>query len=381
MALGVDPRNPDRVYIGGWQALLISDDGGRSAALPATTMVGGMMSALAVDPADSRTVYAAHGDGIISVTEDAGETWTVLATLRTERTVPDMTALVVHPADPQILYVANLEGVFRSDNGGRDWSGAGAGLTDPRVISLAVDPTDVDRVYAGTGSSRPYAVYEGTGMFYSFNGGASWSKASGIPDAPVPAIGADPLDLNTMYAAVMGFGIYKSQDAGQTWSEINDGIENPYIYSLAIDPLDPEVIYAGTLTLYGDPLWGQQEENPYAEEGVYKTEDGGATWRLVFANSHNENIAVDPSDPKKVYVSDHSEKIWHSSNGGRTWHLANQGLVQSGAHLYMFSMAMSHDGSVMYMANCGRGMYRNLLKEPEPSYPSQVPARAGHGSH
>ena len=381
MALGVDPQNPDRVYIGGWQALLISDDGGRSATPPHTAMVGGMMSALAVDPTDSSTVYAAHGDGIVSVTEDAGETWSLLATLATERTVPDITALLVHPASSHIFYASNLEGVFRSNNAGRDWSGVGAGLTDPRVISLAVDPNDADRVYAGTGSSRPYAVYEGTGMFYSFDGGASWAKASGIPDDPVPAVVVDPTNPNTMYAAAMGAGMYKSQDAGETWSAINAGIQNPYIYSLAIDPLHPNTLYAGTLALYGDPLWGQHEENPYVAEGIYKTEDGGATWRLVFANSHNESIVVDPSDPNNVFISDHSEKIWHSSNGGRTWRLANQGLVQSGAHLYMFSMAISSDGAVMYMANCGRGMYRNLLKEPETSYPYQVPAQAGHGSH
>jgi hypothetical protein len=80
---------------------------------------------------------------------------------------------------------------------------------------LAIDPKTSDRLLAGTGSSRPRNMMEGSGIFYSTNGGSSWSKASGVPDAPVAAIVISPRQPEIAYAAVLTGGVYRSTLLGR----------------------------------------------------------------------------------------------------------------------------------------------------------------------
>lgn len=362
-AMAVDRTDPEHLWLGGWEMLLVSHDGGATANPPETHFSGAATFAIAVAPQDAQIVYAGHGDGHLSVTHDGGTSWQRLADVGSGGPDGAIVALAVHPVDPNLVFAGSLEGVFKSRDGGNTFMRVTNGLADTRVISVAPDPSDVDRLFVGTGSHKPYQVYEGSGLFRSTDGGESWSKGSGLPDAPVPTIVVDPGNPRRVYAAVMGEGIYKSADSGVTWNPANDGIQNRYMYTLAIDPTDPSTLYAGTLAYYGDPDY--KLPAPYTGAGVYKTSNGGASWRLVHEAEMIENVAVDPSAPKNVYAADHAERIWHSSNGGKTWRLANQGLVMESAHLYMFGLAMSSDGSVLYMSNCGRGVYRNFLHERE----------------
>ncbi len=369
--LAVDPLNPDKLFVGTWgQGIFYSKDGGTTWTNP-TTFAGpaDLGVAVAVHPTDRKKVYVGTSKGEIYSTSDGGDNWTRLTNLGSGNAYQSLiTGLVVDPLNPDKIYASNLEGVYKSVDRGVTWTTKKTGLTDSRIISLAIDPKNPDRLYAGTGNSRPRNISEGTGMFYSVNGGESWSKVSGLPAGPIPSIAVNTLNPNVIYAAVIGYGIYKSVDAGTTWTQGNSGLESSAcVYTLAMDPGNSDVVYAGTTnSSYCQSVVGHPDN-------IYKTSDGGRTWRIarkgetIYENI--ESLAVNPANPNIVYATNHTEKIWYSGDAGSTWRLANQNVIRHGAHLYLWALAFDSSGSTLYLATCGRGILRNSLSA------SEAPAR------
>jgi photosystem II stability/assembly factor-like uncharacterized protein len=365
--IAADSSNPNKIYMGTWgQGLFFSEDGGKTWQKPDLwTMPAEIGPAIAADPSDDDRLYVGTSKGEVYVSDDKGATWTWLVNLGTGSAYKSqITGLVVDPLDPDTIYASNVEGVYKSEDGGASWREIKNGLDDPRIISLALDPKNPNKLFAGTGSSRPRNVHEGTGMFYSTNGGETWSHVEGLPDAPIPAIVISPIDPDVIYAAAMDVGVFKSVDGGESWSQVNNGLENFCVYTLAIDPENPDVAYAGTssATTYCKTFSGKPDN-------VYKTEDGGENWKVVLEGEDQytspEVIAVDPSDPDNVYVATHTEKVWFSQDAGSSWRLANKGVIRHGAHLYLYSMAFDSSGSTLYIGTCGQGVLRNDLKDIE----------------
>lgn len=365
-AIAVDPADPQNLQIGGLERIVVSDDGGTTVRSPTGDFRGAYSTAIAISPHDANVVYVGHGDGIISKTANGGTTWQRLVTLGTGSDTSQISAIATSALDANLVLASNLEGIYRSTNAGQSFTKINEGLEDSRIISVAIDPSDDSKMFAGTGSHRPYLVYEGTGMYRSVNGGDSWTKIPGLPEAPVPAIVVHPQNHDIVWASFMGYGIYRSTNGGETWIRQDTGLEVPYVYTMAVDPTGTDVAYAGTLAYYGTPE-AVTEYQGQGTGGLYKTEDGGQTWKLVLLHDMLENVVVSPTDPSNVWATAHSELVWHSSNGGKTWRFASDGLARYGAHLYLFGMAISADGSTMYLANCGRGVYRNRLTVAEGS--------------
>lgn len=363
--IAVDPSNPDKMFAGTWgQGIFFSKDGGTTWSTP-DIFVGpaDLGVAVAVHPGDSKKVYLGTSKGEIYSTADGGDTWTKLANLGTGSAYLSLiTGLVIDPLNPDTLYASNLEGVFKSTDRGVTWKTINTGLTDSRIISLAIDPKDPKRVYAGTGSSRPRNTTDGSGMFYTTNGGDSWASVPGLPAAPIPAVVVSPLDTNVIYAAAMGFGVYKSTDAGNSWTQMNTGLQNLCVYALAMDPGSADVVYVGTNSGYCKSSSGKPDN-------LYKTTDGGKNWSVVLAGEKKldnmEAIVVDPANPSNVYVANHTERIWFSGDAGSTWNLANQNVIRHGAHLYLWAFGFDSAGTVVYLTTCGRGILRNFTKTQE----------------
>jgi photosystem II stability/assembly factor-like uncharacterized protein len=260
--LAIDPLTPTTVYAGTFNGgVLKTTDGGMTWAPVNSGSLcdffgncGGFISitALAIDPRTPATVYAAEEVGGIQLdfhkTIDGGANWALADTglpLR-ER----VSVVRVDPVTPAILYAAaGREGVFKSMDGAATWAPASFGLTDLDVRSLAIDPVTPTTLYAGTPS----------GVFKSTDGGVSWSPAgSGIPPGVVSALVVDPVTPTTVYAGTgaavsgrpssgaAGAGVFKSLDGGASWVAINPGLLEPVIETLAIDPVTPARLYAGT---------------------------------------------------------------------------------------------------------------------------------------
>lgn len=368
-ALAVDPSDDRRLYAGvRGQGVVSSADGGSTWERPETHFLGDLSVALAVHPRNKDAVYVGHGDGRLSVTADGGGSWRELTRIGPSAQ-DQVTSIAIAAGERDVLFASNRNGVHRSRDGGLTWTSVSPGA-DRSIITLALDPTDPRRVLAGTGSNRPYGTYQGSGMYLSTDGGDTWSKAGGLPSMPIPAIVFSRSRPSVVYAAALGGGVYISTNGGASWTptggELQDrrGQRNPWAYALAVDPTDPSVVYAGSQRYYGDPQF-QTFGRLQVKDGLWRSTDGGRTWQLLRQDVWVENIVVDPVRPGHVYFSEHSWSIWHSSDRGATWDLATKGLVAWSAHLYPYGMAMDESGTVLYMINCGMGMYRNLVKAPE----------------
>ena len=209
----------------------------------------------------------------------------------------------------------NPGGVFTSTNAGANWSPANAGLLHPEINALAVDPGAPNRIYAGTGH----------GVARSINGGASWNTAIGvtqITNGLTPQIAAgyvfslavNPLTPSTLYAGTSG-GVYRSVDAGADWTLSSTGMVTSgyplYVSSLAVDPITPATLYAGT------------------SAGVFSSTNAAANW---FAANYGMGgltalaLAVDPQSPTNVYAATNFGGVYRSSNRGGLWTAMNNGL-------------------------------------------------------
>lgn len=182
------------------------------------------------------------------------------------------------------LYVGSASGgLWKSANGGTTWKP----IFDKYAMSIGavkVDPSNPRTVWVGSG--EPWvrnSVSVGEGVFKTTDGGDTWTKM-GLPDSErIAGIAVDPTDSNTVYVAAMGHlwssggerGLFKTTDGGKTWKRILFSNEDSGCASLAMDPKDPKTLFA--------TLW-QHRRKPYAFEsggpgsGFYKSTDGGETW-------------------------------------------------------------------------------------------------------
>jgi uncharacterized protein (TIGR03437 family) len=186
----IDPSNPATVYCAPLSEVFKTTDGGGSwtaanAGLPASSTI----FSIAVDPANTTTVYAGTSDGRVFKSLDGGGSWNGL-----NANLPNVwiQALAVSPGSPSTLYAGtNLGGVFISRDGGANWTQANSGLTNLSVLSLALDPAVPATIYAGT---------NGGGVFKSTDGGATWRATgndTGNGAAPATAISKVSGDTQT----------------------------------------------------------------------------------------------------------------------------------------------------------------------------------------
>ncbi len=182
-----------------------------------------------------------------------------------------------------------------------------------RITSVAVDPSDRNRIFIGAASG---------GVWRSENGGHTWQPV--FDDQPLLSIGrvsvspANP-DLvwvgtgegNPRQSVSIGDGVYKSLDGGDTWTNV--GLRgSEHIHRILPHPTDPDVAYVGAM----GPLWSTG-----GERGVYKTTDGGTTWRRMLSTNESSGVAemvMDPQNPDKLLVAmyDHRRWPWNFESGG-----------------------------------------------------------------
>jgi serine/threonine protein kinase/photosystem II stability/assembly factor-like uncharacterized protein len=275
-ALAVDPTNPQTVYAGtgssgAGSGVYKSEDAGRTWQLASNGLPKEDVRALAFSHGSPPTLYAsagARGDVFASV--DGAQSWTQVGNY-------ELTGfggrLVVAPGNADLLFVAeDVRGTYRSLDGGRNWLPANQGLPKDsngshNVQSLAIDPTDPNVVYAGTG----WGPFGGNGVYKSTDGGENWSPANrGMIDYSITALAIDPANPQTIYAGGNGGELFKSSDGGQTWDNLTAKLAVPSensrsaLRAILLDPAAPQTVY----------LLGERE-------GVMVSADGGGAWRLL----------------------------------------------------------------------------------------------------
>ena len=211
LSLAIDPGNPATIYAGTISGVFKStNDGGSWSSILANTSV----QALVIDPKTPTTLYAAGNDGVAKST-DGGASWAPLISPRY------LSALVIAPTNPQIIYALANSHVFKSTDGGGSWSGLNNGLSKIYVYALAIDSTNANTIYgAGTQVGRDGVVIKST------NSGGSWSASYPVsPDGYVDmhALAVDPNNPNIIYAGGR-LGVFKSTNGAQSWIPVNSGL-------------------------------------------------------------------------------------------------------------------------------------------------------------
>jgi hypothetical protein len=306
-ALVIDPGTPRTLYAGTWGAgVFKSTDGGATwdaANVGLPNLYGYIVSALAIDPI---ALYAATGtcsdvscSGGVFKSTDGGATWSATGLNNDTYFVSIIDALAIDPNLPSTLYAGGIaSGFFKSTDAGKTWSQANAGPPDANsarnVSALVIDPSTPRTLYAGT----LYDLNGSGAVFKSTDAGETWSAASaGLPYPSVFALAIDPITdpskSRTLYAGGAG-GVFKSTNAGESWSAANAGLPtDTNVGALAIDPITPSTLYAGTGGFNGNA------------RGIFKSTDAGNTWNALntgLTNAHVEALAIDPLEANRVYV-------------------------------------------------------------------------------
>ena len=297
----------------------------------------GSIGALAVAPSNPDIIYIGSGEGLqrpdlstgdgIYKSTDGGKTWQHLG-LRDGRQIP---VVLVDPRDPNRVFAAVLghpygpnqeRGVFRSTDGGNSWQKILYKDENTGAVDLAFDPKNTQTLYAVLWSGRrpPWTtggtmLGPGSGIFKSTDGGNTWQPLTkGLPTSAEGlgriGLGISPNHPSRIYATVQANaehgGIYRSDDAGQTWNRVNN--ENR-VYGRAddfaevkVDPRNPDVVYS-------------------ANTSTYRSTDGGYTFTAIKGAPGGDDyhrIWINPENPDIILLgSDQGATL--SVNGGATW--------------------------------------------------------------
>jgi len=240
------------------------------------------------------------------------------------------------PSQPNVFYVGQVNGgVWKSDDYGRTWNPIFDHESSQSIGAIAVAPSDPNIIYVGSGEGlhRP-DLSVGNGIYKSTDAGKTWTHLGLTDGQQVPALAVDPRDPNRVFAAVLGHpygpsqerGIYRSTDGGQTWQRIIAKDENTGGSDVEIDPSNPDVIYASMWEAREGP-WEDGNEFNGSGGGLYKSTDGGNTWQQLSEGLPKDlaqiYVAVAPGDPRRLYatVAAASGKlgVYRSSDGGTHW--------------------------------------------------------------
>lgn len=238
------------------------------------------------------------------------------------------------PQDANLYFIGTAgAGVWKSDNGGATWSPTFDGKPVSSIGAVAIDPTNKNVVYAGTGESNPRNdVSYGDGLYKTTDGGKQWTKI-GLGDVRnISRITIDPKNtkhvvvgaMGDLFADSTGRGVYVTFDGGKTWSKSLYLGPKSGASDIAMNPQNPNTVYAGVWEFRRLP-WTFTSGGP--DDGLYKSTDGGKTFTKLIGHglpagyTGRIGLAIAQSDPKRVYALIEAKGgiLWRSDDDGATW--------------------------------------------------------------
>ncbi|MCU0623542.1 MAG: hypothetical protein MUF53_06710, partial [Gemmatimonadaceae bacterium] len=309
-------------------------------------VMSGRITDLAVYEADPSIMYVASATGGVWKTTNMAVTMTPVFE---REAVHSVGAVAVFQGDPNLVWVGTGEatnrqssgwgnGVYKSEDGGRTWRNTG--LAEGRhVARLVTHPVNRDIVYAAVPGNL-WAPNPERGLYKTSDGGRSWQLVlKGNEDTGVTEVALDPSNPDVLYAATYqrrrqafgyvgggpGSALWKSTDGGATWSRLSTGLPTGDWGRVGISVYrkQPNVVYVSVEQ-------GRRYTSSISYEqrlgGVYRSADGGATWRFMGdwnpRPSYSSKLLVDPSDESRLYQVQYSV----SDDSGKTWREPRQTL-------------------------------------------------------
>ena len=295
---------------------------------------GGYIQAICASPHDAGELFVGCDVGGFYRSPDGGGRYTIHNTGLRDYWVE---CIAPHPTDPTVVYIGCESGVYRSGDRGRTWDWLRNGFPPKQryrwsapIGALVVDAKSPDTLYAGIG--RPRRLTFGKGAVYkTTDAGATWARVNqpgSLPDdAWVTDLLIHPTDSRHLYLACQ-HGVYQSRDAGVNWQPTIAGLPHPHVRRVAMCKQQPNVMY---LTLRSPP-----GKKPW-QGGVYRSTDAGQSWTPCTAGlrqsvgkpgapapmtSNYDRLVAHPSDPDVAYVGGTgwvNATMFRTTDGGKSW--------------------------------------------------------------
>jgi photosystem II stability/assembly factor-like uncharacterized protein len=221
----------------------------------------------------------------------------------------------VHGRPNEFYFGAVNGGVWKTVDAGRVWEPIFDSQPVASIGAIAVAPSAPDTVYVGSGESTLRdSMGFGNGMYKSIDAGKTWTHI-GLDDTQhIGKIAVHPKNPNVVFVAAIGHlyaasperGVFRSMDGGKTWKKVLFKDDNVGAVEVVIDPLNPQVVYAGLWNTRRPPWYTYAPTNGPGG-GIFKSTDGGSTWKQVTTGLPSNGIgktgiAVAPSNPRRVYA-------------------------------------------------------------------------------
>ena len=320
--------------------------------------VTGRVTSIVVDKTDPNIIYLGAAQGGIWKTIDGGKNWVPKSDNEISLAIG---AIAMDPTNHQVLYVGTGEGNFSSDsyygngvlktiNGGDTWTLLGdVTFSGARFCRICINPVAPATLFAATS----YGVYRST------DGGNNWTKmTSGIPSQNATDVLIDPSMSKTVYAAFWGKGIYKTtnaNDATPVWTKLAGGLPGSGFTRIALDisPSSPQTLYS----LISD--------SSYNVNMFFSTNNGGTSWNQISLPGgnigaqgfYNLNVAVDPTTPDIVYLSGIS--LWKAvrNTATNTWTISDIGVA---FHPDNHALVFHPTNHLVIYAGSDGGIYKSI---------------------
>jgi len=304
-----------------------STNGGDNWSNISNTFPNKVSNDILIDPNDPQIVYVASEGDGIYITEDGGSTWEFDALGAGDNGAAR--SLVFEPGNTDIIYAGFLSlGVCKSNDAGSNWDYANVGIASLLLNDIEIDPNNTDRVITS------FEAQNSGGCYISLDGGAGWEIPSTLPGTRYSSVCIGP--DGTLYAwsngpsSVAQEGLYKSDDNGASWENLGPNIGSVFeteIFSIAISETNPDLIFIGG--------------NNFGANGfasiVYKTENGGESWDQVYLGPEHDSfnyMFIDPNSSDEIVYAAYMSNDFHggflkSTNTGNSFSDINNGLPSS----------------------------------------------------
>lgn len=277
-----------------------------------------------------------------------------------------MTSVAVVEKDPDIIYAGSATGgVWKSTDRGQTWNPIFDDQPASSVESIAIYQANPNIIWVATGEGNPRnSAGVGYGLYKSIDAGKTWESVGFEQSERFADIVLDPTSPDIAYAGVMGptwsdseeRGVYKTMDGGDSWQKVLYVNERTGVSSLVMDPSNPNKLYAG--------LWSHRR-TPYNFQsggpgsGLYVSIDAGETWKRISSDAGlpkgdlgRIGIAAAPSNPDRVYalIEAKTNGLYRSEDGGESWKLINDSNEVDYRPFYFSKLAVNpQDDKSVYM--------------------------------
>ncbi|HET7451945.1 MAG TPA: sialidase, partial [Thermoanaerobaculia bacterium] len=284
-----------------------------------------------------------------------------------------VSSVVGVPGDPNVYYAgAASGGVWKSIDGGNSWKAVFDKQDAQSIGAIAIAPSDPNVVWVGTGETFIRSnVSIGDGVYRSTDAGRTWKHMGLEKTGRIGRVIIDPRDPDVVFVAALGTcygpqperGVYRTKNGGKTWDRVLFVDENTGASDLAMDPMNPRVLFAGTWQI-DIKTWGRKSGG--AGSGVWVSRDGGDTWKRIKEHGLPDPplgkvaVGIGTNDPDRVYAlieTGDRGSLWRSDDGGREWRRVSRSrLLNERPHYYTRMLVMPDNANEVYFPSNSMGV-------------------------